>query len=338
MKPPSLEEIRKAIEDARCMIDSIGHYKMEFDKDGYTIRLSRRLRCRVTYHPDTKEIVLILPNDIQCRLDEKHEMALLKMYAADTDHAAEQLEYTKDRLQRAEKSLAQSWYAQSCMDTELALENARLSRAVWELQNQIQEMEMRHHAMGAEAHRIIIDDQERLKRARDARKKSEEEKKSAEERHQETAKKLQETKEEMKQTKRRNSRLAAEANNIKAKYKYKTPIAGKRGGKHKKRIAPAITTYEVADQTHCHMCSTKMGPVTERRRRILETIQNGTYSVIEYDVTRRWCRGCKKLIYTPIPDALPKQRFGNRMIAMISFLKMIGVSFRKIQMIWGGPR
>ena len=37
---------------------------------------------------------------------------------------------------------------------------------------------------------------------------------------------------------------------------------------------------------------------------------------------------------TPVPGAMPKQRFGNRVPAMLSLLKMLGVSFRKIEMIF----
>ena len=59
----------------------------------------------------------------------------------------------------------------------------------------------------------------------------------------------------------------------------------------------------------------------------------GRWEVIRYDVTRRWCPGCKRLQST-IPGAGPKQRFGNRALAMLSFLKMIGVSLRKIEMVF----
>ena len=95
-----------------------------------------------------------------------------------------------------------------------------------------------------------------------------------------------------------------------------------------------VTAHRVADQHTCHVCRTRLGNATETRPRILEDMELGRWEVIRYDVTRRWCPGCKRLQSTPIPGAGPKQRFGNRALAMLSFLKMIGVSFRKIELVF----
>ena len=62
---PTMEEIRKAIEAARTTIDAIGEFAMESGKEGYTIRLSRQVKGKVTYDPRTRRIVIILPDTTQ---------------------------------------------------------------------------------------------------------------------------------------------------------------------------------------------------------------------------------------------------------------------------------
>ena len=146
---------------------------------------------------------------------------------------------------------------------------------------------------------------------------------------------LQKQDEEMKAIKRRNSRLAAEANKIKkgGRKQYETPAAGKKGGNRETHRCMPVTKHRVADQHTCHVCRTRLGNATETRPRILEDMELGRWEVIRHDVTGRWCPGCKRLQST-IPGAGPKQRFGNRALAMLSFLKMIGVSFRKIGLVF----
>ncbi len=88
---------------------------------------------------------------------------------------------------------------------ELARENARLYRTVWDLQKRIQDIEMRHDTTAAEASRIIQDDKERLEKAKSAKRRAGERRKSEEEKRKKATGELRETKEGMERTKRRNS-------------------------------------------------------------------------------------------------------------------------------------
>lgn len=138
VRRPSTEEIRKATEDAGDTIDALGAHKMEFDRNGYAIRLSRRIGCRVTYDPGTGEIVLVLPDGSQCGVGEGHEREMgMRMHVAAIENAMEGLECAGAKLGRAGEGLARSWSARLCMDGGPARENAWLSKTVWDLQNQI---------------------------------------------------------------------------------------------------------------------------------------------------------------------------------------------------------
>ena len=95
-----------------------------------------------------------------------------------------------------------------------------------------------------------------------------------------------------------------------------------------------VTQKRMADQHECHKCHHLLGKAGKSYTRTVENMELGRWEVIEYKVTRKWCPHCKDMISTPVPGVMPKQRFGNRVLAMISFLKMLGVSFRKIVMVF----
>ena len=147
---------------------------------------------------------------------------------------------------------------------------------------------------------------------------------------------MQKQGEEMKITKARNSRLAAENNKITSgrHEPYKTPGAGKKGGNREAPRCMPVTCKRTADQHKCHKCTTLLGEIAGSYHRIVEDMELGRWEVIEYEVTKRWCPHCKDMISTPVPGVMPNQRFGNRVLAMIAFLKMLGVSFRKIDMVF----
>ena len=64
---PTMDEMRRAMEASRSAIDGIGEFDMESGEEGYTIRLSRHVKGRVTYDPHTGRIVIILPDTTQWR-------------------------------------------------------------------------------------------------------------------------------------------------------------------------------------------------------------------------------------------------------------------------------
>ena len=339
VKRLSVKELRKIIEDARDQVDSLGPYRMEFTEEGYTIQLSRRIKGKVTYDYRTDGVVIILEDGTSWNLDQPGVRNTLKIYVNQTGHVAE----LESKLGRCEERLNQVWSMQYADDPKIAREIVRLNREVWELQNQLQEKDIQYEAIVAEAARIVAEHEKKReaaraarKKAEDARKKAEDDKKKAEDDKKKAKADKKKVEAELTRTKRRNSRLAAEANDIKTKSKkpYKKPIAGKKGGKRSGRKTHPVSEYRVADQKTCHVCDSPMGNSTATRPRIREDVVNGQWTVFQYKNVRRWCPGCKTQLYAPIPGTLPNQRFGNRALAMMSFLKMIGVSFRKIELIF----
>ena len=134
--------------------------------------------------------------------------------------------------------------------------------------------------------------------------------------------------EELKTTRVRNSRLAKEIKKGRQEL-YKTPSAGKKGGKREAPRCMPVTARRVADRHRCHKCDARLGNAGEPHTRTVEDMEMGRWEVIKYTVTRRWCPRCRDTVSTPVPGVMPKQRFGNRALGMFSFLKMPGVSFRK---------
>ena len=327
---PSTAEIRKAIEDARHIVDSIGYDKMKFDGKYYTIKISRRIQCKVMYNIQNRVVVIVMPDGTQFRLDGDYSqtITMLRKHGVTSEELAD----TKDMLSHTRSVLDSIWkmhIGHTDAATNLARDNVRLLNAVMELQDHIRELQSGFNTALSYSKKAADDSAREIKEAKKAKKNAEKEKDKANA-------DLKKTNEELTRTKKRNSRLAAENNKIKTKRKkkYKKPVAGDKGGARSSRVAPDITKHETADQCTCHVCDTKLGGITREQPRIIEDVVNSRWEVTQYMVTRRWCPHCKKLITTPVPNALHKQRFGNRALAMMSFLKMIGVSFGKIQMIF----
>ena len=332
---PTMEEIRRAIEAARYAIGEVGEFHVESGEEGYTIRLSRHVKGRVTYDPRTGRIVIILPDTTQWRQnpDGRWGRRALGMHVNMMEklhEARQQVHWLEGEIRRLQSLAA---LPDDPRQREAARQLASLSRQAYEQQNTIQHLEWLYMSAVSKAGRVMDGHGDQLKRAK--REKAEDAKKKADRTVAKMSDTLQKQDEEMKAIKRRNSRLAAEANKIKTgkRKKYKTPAAGKKGGNRETHRCMPVTKHRAADQHACHVCRTRLGNATETRPRILEDMELGRWEVIRYDVTRRWCPGCKRLQST-IPGAGPKQRFGNRALAMLSFLKMIGVSLRKIEMVF----
>lgn len=62
-----MKEMCKIIEKARIFVDAIGQFKMEFDGEAYTIRLSRFIKDKVIYDIQAGEAVIVLPDRSQWR-------------------------------------------------------------------------------------------------------------------------------------------------------------------------------------------------------------------------------------------------------------------------------
>ena len=138
-----MEEMYKAIEAARYAIDDIGEFDMESGEEGYTIRLSRHVKGRVTYDPRTGRIVIMLPDTTQWRQnpDGRWDRSSLGMHvdAMEKLHEARQQVHWLEGEIRRLQSLAS--LPNDPRQREAARQLAALSRQAYEQQNTMQRLE-----------------------------------------------------------------------------------------------------------------------------------------------------------------------------------------------------
>ncbi|MDI1495868.1 MAG: Transposase [Cenarchaeum symbiont of Oopsacas minuta] len=93
------------------------------------------------------------------------------------------------------------------------------------------------------------------------------------------------------------------------------------------------------DQKSCHVCGNKLSKIVHKYTRIVEDIIPAQVCNTEYTISRRYCKCCKKTITPKIHTALPNERFGIRLAALLIVLKTLGLSYQKIsqllEMIYG---
>jgi transposase len=66
----------------------------------------------------------------------------------------------------------------------------------------------------------------------------------------------------------------------------------------------------------------RLSRVQELRSRLVEEIPRPTTVVTEYRIERRYCRDCARLVESPVPEALPRARFGLRLMHLVAQLKI----------------
>src|SRR3990167_2439279 len=74
----------------------------------------------------------------------------------------------------------------------------------------------------------------------------------------------------------------------------------------------------------CPECQGKnLSKVQELRERCVEDIPKPKNTIItKYEIERKYCRNCKKIIEAEVKDALPNSRFGLRVMLLVVFMKM----------------
>jgi transposase len=86
----------------------------------------------------------------------------------------------------------------------------------------------------------------------------------------------------------------------------------------------------------CPDCGSPLGAPTERRFRLIEEIAETRPEVIEHGIPRQWCPMCRKLVEPPVADALPKARFGHRLVTLSAWLHYgLGVTISQVAEVLG---
>jgi len=106
--------------------------------------------------------------------------------------------------------------------------------------------------------------------------------------------------------------------------RHKTP--GQRSGHegYSRRIPERIDFVKRLILDCCPKCLGKnLSKMQEVRERFVEDIPEPTGTIItKYEIERKYCRNCKKLVEAEIKDALPNSRFGLRLMLLVTFMKL----------------
>jgi len=105
----------------------------------------------------------------------------------------------------------------------------------------------------------------------------------------------------------------------------------------RRKEPPAISRREEHPaMTQCPACGSALGPPTERRFRLIEEIAETQPEVTEHGIPRHWCPTCRRLVEPPVVDALPKARFGHRLVTLSAWLHYgLGVTISQVAEVLG---
>ena len=145
--------------------------------------------------------------------------------------------------------------------------------------------------------------------------------------------------EELKKVEKEKKKIEREFKEYKAKYpvsdfipnfikepvKHRRKKNGQKKG-HKgytRKIPERIDRVEYLTIERCPYCGNELSDVQEIRKRYVEDIPEITNTIIiEYQIERRYCKHCKRMVEPIVPDALPNARFGLRLMLLVVFLKI----------------
>ena len=111
-------------------------------------------------------------------------------------------------------------------------------------------------------------------------------------------------------------------NEIRKRHKTPGQKVGHKG--YSRRIPERIDFIKRLVLDICPECQGKsLSKVQEIRERYVEDIPEITSTTItKYQIERRYCRYCKKLVEVEVNDAFPNSRFGLRLMLLVVFMKL----------------
>lgn len=151
---------------------------------------------------------------------------------------------------------------------------------------------------------------------------------------------IEELKEEIERLKREKERIKKEFEEYKSQYPATTSIPSfvKEGLKHKakqpgqkkhhkgyaRHIPERIDYVKELILKRCPHCNTKLlGDTQEIRSRHVTDIKLiSKVKNTRYDIHRKYCPNCKKIVESEVPNVLPHARFGLNLMLLIMYLKL----------------
>lgn len=109
--------------------------------------------------------------------------------------------------------------------------------------------------------------------------------------------------------------------NIKAKPK---PLGAPKGHKgYARHISKKIDRIRALNPSKCPHCNTILSKTQEIRTRHVIDIKLVAKTVTtRYDIHRKYCSKCKKIVEKKVPNALPHARFGLNIMLLVMYLKL----------------
>lgn len=164
-------------------------------------------------------------------------------------------------------------------------------------------------------------------------------------------KRIKELEEENKRLKEQKKRVEEEFEKYKAKYpatkelpsfvkedvKHEQKTPGQKNG-HKgysRRIPERIDFIKPLEIDICPDCHGKLSETQEIRTRIVIDIPLTSQTInTKYEIHRKYCRQCKRIVEPEIPNVLPNSPFGLNLMLFVVFLKMgMALPYNKIQQL-----
>ena len=121
------------------------------------------------------------------------------------------------------------------------------------------------------------------------------------------------------------------------KHLKKTPGQKKGHKGYSRRIPERIDFINPLKIDICPDCGTKLGDIQEIRERTIMDIPLTSQTInTKYEIHRKYCFKCKKLVESEIPNALPNSPFGLNLMLFVVYLKVsMALPYNKIQqLLW----
>jgi len=123
---------------------------------------------------------------------------------------------------------------------------------------------------------------------------------------------------------KRNMKLQ-KALNIREDKNEKSNLLGAPKG-HKgyfRKIPERIDCIKELNLNKCPHCNTKLGKTQEIRHRHVTDIKLVSKAeTIKYDIHRKYCPKCKKIVEAEVPNVLPHARFGLNLMLLVMYLRL----------------
>lgn len=114
--------------------------------------------------------------------------------------------------------------------------------------------------------------------------------------------------------------------NIKADMKRKhNPVGAPKGHKgYTRHIPERIDSIKPLIPKRCPHCKTRLPGETQevRSRYVTDIILTSKVKTTRYDIHRKYCPKCKKLVEPEVPNVLPHARFGLNLMLLVMYLRL----------------